>query len=257
MVTKGIWRMKLIQLNAWGGRLDRQITNFTRQEQPDILCLQEATSYPVEESGYFASIENIQASGELSYAALAPAFSFQYQRSTARFGNCILSKQPIQKSEIIFTHLEHKDNFEFGTDSANIRNFVHATIELNGQPCNVITHHGFWINEHKNGNEETFRQMRILGEYIDSLAGPVILTGDFNLAPHSESVELLNKRLKNLSIAHNLKTTRTPLTHKTEVCDYIFVNDAVKVKDFHASDELVSDHKALILEFDLAQDGDK
>ena len=244
--------MKLIQLNVWGERLERQLTNFFASEQADIVCLQEAISYPTGEPGFFASTENIQASGKFSYAALAPIMSFQYQHSAAHFGNCILSQAPIQKSEIIFTYLEHKDNFEFGTDSANIRNFVHATIELNGQPCNIITHHGFWIGEHKNGNEETLRQMKILGEYIDSLAGPVILTGDFNLAPHSESVELLNKRLKNLPIAHNLKTTRTNLTHKTEVCDYIFVNDAVKVKDFHASDELVSDHKALILDFDLA-----
>lgn len=249
--------MKLIQLNAWGGRLERQITDFVAQEKADIVCLQEAVSYPTGEAGLFASIENIQEAGNLTYAAMAPIFSFRYQRDTAHFGNCILSKHPIQKSEIIFTHLEHKDDFEFGIDSTNIRNFAHVSIELNGQPCNVITHHGFWIDKHKNGNEETLRQMRILGEYIDTLTGPVILTGDFNLAPHSDSIELLNKRLKNLSITHNLKTTRTALTHKTEVCDYIFVNDAVKIKSFHASDVLVSDHKALTMEFDLAQDSYK
>lgn len=243
--------MKLIQLNMWGGRLDRQINNFIAQENADILCLQESVSYPVEDSGLFTSVENLQAIGELRYAAMAPVFSFQYQRSTARFGNCIASKIPIVKSETIFTYLAHKDDFEFGTDSANVRNFVHATVELNGQLCNILTHHGYWVAEHKNGNTETLRQMQLLGEYIDTLDGPIIVTGDFNLAPHSESLEHLNRRLKNLSVSHNLKTTRTPLTHKTEVCDYIFVNDAVNVTAFSASDEIVSDHKALILEFEI------
>jgi endonuclease/exonuclease/phosphatase (EEP) superfamily protein YafD len=113
-----------------------------------------------------------------------------------------------------------------------------------------LTHHGYHIPDHKNGDEETLRQMKQLGEYIDSLDGPIILTGDFNLAPHSESLEQINARLINLCTQHRLKTTRTHLTHKTEVCDYIFVNNKVSVKSFQASDEIVSDHKALILEFD-------
>ena len=132
-----------------------------------------------------------------------------------------------------------------------MRNFVHAVVDLNGQKLNLLTHHGYWIQEHKNGNPETLRQMKQLGEYIDDLDGPVILTGDFNLAPDSESIGLINQRLTNLSTKYKLTTTRTNLTHKKEVCDYIFVSDDVKVKSFKASDEVVSDHKALILEFDV------
>lgn len=243
--------MKLVQLNAWGGRLDKQIRNLLIQENPDVVCLQEAISYPKEDSGFFLTTENMQAACDLDYAALGPVFSFQYQRSTAQFGNCVLSRFPIKKSEAIFTYLEHKNDFEFGTDSANVRNFVHATIELDGKACHVITHHGFWVSEHKNGTEETVRQMQQLADYVATLSGPVIVTGDFNLAPHSQSLEILNERLQNLSVTHHLKTTRTHLTHKTEVCDYIFVNDLVEVDGFQASDEIVSDHKALILDFSL------
>lgn len=243
--------MKLLQLNAWAGRLDKQIRNLLIEEGPDIVCLQEAISYPKEDAGFFLTTENMQTAGEFGYAALGPVFSFQYQRNTAQFGNCILSRFPIRKSEAVFTYLEHKADFEFDTDSANVRNFVHAIIELDGKACHVITHHGFWVSEHKNGTEETVRQMQQLADYIATLSGPIIVTGDFNLAPHSQSLEILNERLQNLSVTHRLKTTRTHLTHKTEVCDYIFVNDLVKVNDFQASDEIVSDHKALILDFSL------
>lgn len=243
--------MKLIQLNAWGGRLDRQVTGFLAREKPDFACLQEVISYPVEESGLFSSIENMQDAGGLEYAVMAPVFSFQYQRNTAQFGNGILSKLPIQKSETIFTYLEHKDDFEFGTDSPNVRNFVHAVIELDGKPVNIITHHGFWVPDHKNGNEETLRQMNILADYVEACSGPIIVTGDFNLAPHSKSLERLNNKLQNLSISHRLKTTRTHLTHKTEVCDYIFVSDELQVHNFYSVEEIVSDHKALVLEFQV------
>jgi endonuclease/exonuclease/phosphatase (EEP) superfamily protein YafD len=57
--------------------------------------------------------------------------------------------------------------------------------------------------------------------------------------------------LTNLPAQFGLQTTRTELTTKTEVCDYIFVNDSVTVNSFGAIDKLASDHKALILEFDI------
>ncbi len=36
--------MKLIQLNVWMGRLNSLILDFVKNENPDILCLQEAFS---------------------------------------------------------------------------------------------------------------------------------------------------------------------------------------------------------------------
>jgi endonuclease/exonuclease/phosphatase family metal-dependent hydrolase len=251
VAQKGIRPVKLIQLNVWGGRLQNQIANFLKEERPDIVCLQEAISFNQEDAAVFLTIENIQKNSGLDYAVVAPVFSFNLMNGVAKFGNCILSRFPIQKSEIVFTHLEHKENFDFNEHNSNVRNFIHTDIKIKGRIYNFLTHHGYHIPDHKNGDEETLHQMKQLDEYLDQIKGPIVLTGDFNLAPHSKSLEQINKKLTNLSIKHHLKTTRTPLTHKTEVCDYIFVNDEVKIKDFYASDEIVSDHKALILEFDI------
>jgi endonuclease/exonuclease/phosphatase family metal-dependent hydrolase len=249
MAAPGIRKMRLIQLNVWSGRLQHQVAGFLKARQPDIICLQEAISFNKADAFAFQTVESIQTKEKLPYITMAPTFTFKLMEGTASYGNCIISSQPIQRSETVFTHLEHKENFDFNEDSGNGRNFIHAVIDLDGQPCNILTHHGYWIPEHKNGNEETLRQMKQLGEYIDDLEGPVILTGDFNLVPHSESLEQINRRLRNLSIEHKLKTTRNHLTHKTEVCDYIFVNDKIKVKNFEAADDLISDHKALVLDF--------
>jgi len=243
--------VKLLQLNAWGGRLEPQIGDILKSEQPDIICLQEAISFEGEGTGLFITIENIQKIAGLDYTALGPVFSFSYMKGTARFGNCILSRYPINKTEVVFTHLEHKDDFMWGEDSANVRNFVHSVLDINGKACNVLTHHGFHVPDHKNGNEETEAQTRLIANYIRDLQGPVILTGDFNLVPKSKSIEQLNAVLKNLSLEKNLKTTRTHLTYKTEVCDYIFVNNEVTVTGFEALEKVVSDHQALVLDFEL------
>ncbi|MDB5186452.1 MAG: hypothetical protein JWL85_975 [Candidatus Saccharibacteria bacterium] len=240
---------KLLQLNMWGGRLEKQIADFVKREQPDILCLQEAISYDQEDTAMFLSIENLQKFVGIEHAAIAPVFSFKLMNSTARFGNVILSRYPILKSEVIFTRLGHQDDFDFNEHDYNIRNFIHAVVSIDGQPVNIITHHGHHVHAHKNGDEETMRQVGLLVDYVKALEGPVIVTGDFNLHPKSESLDLLNKQLENLSITHKLKTTRNNLTHKKEVCDYIFVNDAVQVKKFSMPEEVVSDHQALMLEF--------
>jgi endonuclease/exonuclease/phosphatase (EEP) superfamily protein YafD len=126
-----------------------------------------------------------------------------------------------------------------------------VVVEVNGKALNILNHHGHHVPTHKNGDEHTLRQMEQITQYIQNLAGPVILTGDFNLSPHSESLELINSQLENLAIKYDLATTRTNLTKKKEVCDYIFVNNKVKVSTFQAYDEVVSDHKALGLEFEL------
>lgn len=240
---------KLMQLNMWAGRLEWEIKKFIEVEKPDILCLQEAISYDKGDAGMFFTIENMQKALGHEFVAFAPVFSFSFMSSVARFGNCIISRFPIQKSETIFTYLDHKEKFDFNEDNGNVRNFVHAVIDIEGKKYNILTHHGYHVPEHKEGNSETLRQMQILAGYIDELEGNIILTGDFNLQPQSDSLKLINQRLTNQSVEHELKTTRNQLTHKTEICDYVFTSEGLKIKNFRAADELISDHKALLFEF--------
>ncbi len=238
--------MKLLQLNAWGGRLDYSISDLLEAEKPDILCLQEAISFNGSRAGLFITTENIQKDFDLPFEAFGPVFSFNYMEGLAKFGNGIFSRFPVTKTSTIFTHQEHIERFMWSDDSiANMRNFVHSVIDIDGRECNILTHHGFWIAEHKDGNLDTERQMLMIRDYIAQLKGPVILTGDFNLSPESPSLTPLNDQLKNLSVEYGLKTTRTNLTFKKEVCDYIFTSEDVIVKSFKALDKVASDHMAL------------
>lgn len=243
--------MKLIQLNAWGGRLEYRLNDFIEAQQPDILCLQEIIDIKNARGALFTSVEEICEILKTKHYYMSPILSFNFMRRKANFGNAIISKYPILKNETIFTGREYLDDFDWTEHTMNIRNLQYAEVELpNGKLLNLFNHHGHHIHEHKNGDEESMRQMKLVAEEIKQKDGKVILTGDFNLIPESESLQQINKILNNLSVKAGLATTRNQLTHKTEVCDYIFVSDEIEDKSFKMPEEIVSDHQALILNFD-------
>jgi len=242
-------KLKLLQANIWGGRLEKQIVELLKKEQADIVCLQEAISTPGE--GVLGiTVEQLQKLCGYKYAYVSPVFSFDLMGKEAGFGNTILSKLPLLDTETTFTRLQHRAKFSFDTDDYNIRNLQHVGITVSDRVLHILNHHGHHVPDHKDGDQETERQCDIIAQKISSLDGPIVLAGDFNLSPHSKSLGQINRVLKNLSIEAGLQTTRTQLTHKKEVCDYIFVNNDMRVQSFRALDDLVSDHKALVLEFD-------
>ncbi len=242
--------MKLVQLNAWGGRLDQLIADLLKQEAADIVCMQEVIDFDGR-SLLFANLEELRLAGGYKESFHSPVFSFTVMDKLAHFGNAILTKRVSKKTETIFTNLEYKTNFIFDRDDYNIRNLQHTQLLIDGQTLHILNHHGHHVPLHKNGNADTLRQMQQISSYVDTLEGHILLAGDFNLSPESSSLGLINSRLRNLSTEFQLKTTRTGLTSKTEVCDYVFVSKGVQVQSFKVSDKLVSDHAALVLEFEL------
>jgi len=246
--------MKILQTNIWQGRLAKSFIDLVKEVNPDIITLQEVCN--CNDADFqtlaFSSFEDIKAELPNYHEVLAPTYSFSVMNHEVFFSNVILSKYPVVDSKVVFTNLEFKKDFDTKYDDYNIRNFVLATIDINGTKLNVITHHGHHVEGTKEGNEETLRQMILLRDYIKQLSGPVILTGDFNLSPKCESLEVLNAELKNLCILNNVQTTRNELSKKAiQVCDYIFTNDLVKVNSFEVEDMVVSDHQGLLLDFDI------
>lgn len=251
-MPKKIHPIKLIQLNVWTGRLVSCLVRFLQQEKPDILCLQELIDLPGGDNLNYLTKKEIQEITGLGYQFVSPVISYNYLHRKASFGNGIISRFPILKSETIFTLGDFQDNFDYLNQSCNMRNLQHVVVQApDGKKLNLLNHHGYHIPNHKNGNDETLRQTKMIANYAAQLKGPVILSGDFNLSPTSSSIKQINAVLRNLISETRVKTTRTIMTHKTEVCDYIFVNPAVKVNKFEVSKTIVSDHRALILEFDL------
>ncbi len=242
--------MKLLQLNAWGGRLDKSLSKFFTEEKFDIVCLQEIIDFEGQE-GSFVSLRRCQAASKLEHLYFSPMFTQRYMKRKASFGNAIISRFPITKSKTVFTHGRYQDDYDIVEHGDNIRNLQHIQIKIEDQLLHVLNHHAYVVHGDKNGNDVTDAQMQLIARYLDNLQGPIILVGDFNLSPLTRSLSFINSRLNNLSIKYKLTTTSTIFSDIPVVRDYIFTNDHVKIRYFGTLDYIVSDHKALILEFEL------
>jgi len=244
--------MKIIQLNIWGGKLGQQIIDFLSREEPDFVCMQEVNDLKGR-SGYkfFATLDEIKAGAGFAEAFMSASYSSRYMERALEYGNAVLSRFPAVDTKKIFTRGEYKRNFDITKDDGNIRTLQLVAVQTENGLLTILNHHGHHVPDTKAGNDETVRQMGLVADVIDGLEGAVIMCGDFNLKPDSQSLAVINDRLANLSVKNGLKSTYSQFGSVSGVCDYIFVNGSVKVRRFETSDALVSDHNALILEFDL------
>ncbi len=243
--------MKIMSLNVWQGRLERVLLKHLETLNLDFACMQEAIDYDGFSLGLVSSYQKIGDSLRLDQQFFSPLLATKLGNKQMTFGNATYSRLPFSQTSTVFTRGEHTDDFDFDTDDYNIRAFQHALIEVGDKKLNILNHHGHHIDSHKLGDEETARQVTQIAGYIKQLDGAVILCGDFNLAPESESIKLLDSFLHNLPVERSLETTRSRLTYKNEVCDYIFVNDEIHVNDFSMDETIISDHNALILDFEV------
>lgn len=244
--------MRLLGLNAWQGRLERVLLKQLETIDADFSCMQEIVEYNKWTIGLVGPSSSIQKALGCEYSYVSPLISMEFNGEPMNFGNAIYSKYPIEDASTTFTRGQYTENYDRDTTpDYNIRAFQHATVNIDGKQLHIINHHGHHIDAHKNGDEETERQTNMIADYVSRLNGAVILCGDFNLAPESKSIQILDKSLRNLAVEHGLTTTRSRLTTKKEVCDYIFVNNQVNVENFYMIDEIISDHNGLVLDFSL------
>lgn len=238
-------------LNVWQGRLERVLLKHLEEQNIDFACMQEAVDYEGKTGGLISSYSKIGTSLRLDQQFFSPINAIKFGNRKITFGNVTYSSMPFETSETIFTRGSYKDDFDFDVDDYNIRALQHAVVRVNDKKLHILNHHGHHIDAHKLGDEETMRQTALIIDYIKQLDGAVILCGDFNLSPESESIKQFDSILQNLPVTYSLETTRSLLTYKKEVCDYIFVNQNVDVKDFSMDQTIISDHNALIVDFEI------
>ncbi len=240
--------MKILQLNIWGGKLGKQILEVLNREKPDIVCFQEAVVLPHKGELLFTQYGTIQTEAGFVHSYYSPAFGFTMMNYRADFGNAIMSNIPFIHTTTVFTRGEYNPALDLVDGDYNMRNLQHVEIEFKGEKLHILNHHGHHVKQHKMGDSETLRQCEEIAEYIKKLDGGIVLTGDFNLAPESESLGKLNAILTNHSMLSGVTTTRTLFTHKTEVCDYIFTSKNLHTANFKVLPDIASDHTALVID---------
>lgn len=245
-------QLKYLTLNIWkGGMLFDAIVDFIKQENPDIIAMQEV--YNGEDKHLekrFRSVSELKKETNYPFAEFSAAL-FDKTSSTQR-GNAVFSHFPIIEQQTTFFDIPYKT---VDTENDKEKDFLsypynlqHVKIDLHGTTLNVFNTHGIWGTH----GADTPRRLQ-MGEIIANAVkdkNNVILSGDFNLLPITQTVAKIEKHLKN--VFKNELTTTFNMKHKTKegyataAVDMIFVSPDVRVIEHYMPEVDVSDHMPLV-----------
>ena len=246
--------MKLLQLNIWEGKLLKEVLAFIDKEKPDILCLQEVYSctgdIPFPDT-MFNSLELIQQQIGYDHVFFSPVFTAVYSEVLASFGIAIISRFPLENKQTIFTNGVFDPNLTAKSYTANTRILQTCKVSIGDKSLSLANHHG-----HREldplGNEISIEKMKFVKAKLQELPLPLVFSGDLNITSESPAMRVFDGFLKDLTAEHNIKSTLSQLGKaKNVACDHILVSDDIQVTDFNVSEKLISDHKALIMNFDI------
>lgn len=253
--------MKIIQLNAWLGRLSGPVARFISEQNADVVCIQEAYIPNKDAIAAIADqynfLDELVRVGNYKYQSFAKNWAMPVAGAEIIEGNVILSRYPITSEHTEHTFGKYHVRNSSADCIANTRIWQSCSVQANNGIFTVANYQGYLSGIDPMGDGTTLETIKKVIKFIDSLPRPLIVCGDFNVSPSSDSMKLLSSKLRNLTLENNINTTlskvhRAPLKDRESVaCDYILVSDDINVKSFVVSEEVVSDHKALILEFDI------
>jgi endonuclease/exonuclease/phosphatase family metal-dependent hydrolase len=251
--------MKLIQLNIWQGRLIKQVLKFLDREQPDIICLQEVYSSTINTltHDFLGSQQKIQANFPSYHSYYSAVCDMPVLGKKVRYGNALFSRFEISDEETHFVHQRYhsysdSESYAAGEGLTEGANLQQTTVRLGGgKSFTVFNHHAYWVPNHM-GNETSAAALEKVASIIRQSPRPLILSGDLNVVAESPAMNPILEILTDLTKENNLSTTLSQFGAMRNVaCDHICISEGIEVRDFSVREDLVSDHQALVLEFEL------
>jgi exonuclease III len=255
--------MKIITLNTWGGRAGRDgmLSFFEKyKDTTSVFCLQEIWSAAYEHldghdaGGVPIRHDNIMVRGLQEISSLLTGHSAYFRpHFMDNYGLLMLAHKNISVTEE-GEHYVYKEKgyIPEGDVGNHARNIQYAMVEREPGLLTIINFHGIWNGKGKTDTEDRIQQSKNIVDFIREVKGDVILCGDFNLLPDTESIKILEDAgLRNLIREYGVTSTRTSHYTKPEkYADYVFLSKRIKVKDFKVLPDEVSDHSALCVEIE-------
>jgi endonuclease/exonuclease/phosphatase family metal-dependent hydrolase len=247
--------LTIISLNAWAGRALYPLMRFIQRVAPttDVFCLQEVFDSDRATQDKRHPNEFVQADLYKMLCAELKGFTPGFARHP---------DDPHRMSSAMF--VSHRINFLYGIDDVGIhtperpietgsavisaRRMQHATVWLNNRPVQIANCHGLWQPGPKSDTPERLLQSHKIRAALDPT---VVLCGDFNLLPETESLRILSENMRDLVKENGVTCTRTPhYRHfdnpaEPNFADYVFTSPDLEVHEFAVLPDLASDHAPL------------
>jgi endonuclease/exonuclease/phosphatase family metal-dependent hydrolase len=266
--------LKLESLNTWGGRLYEPLMDHVAAEAEtgvDVFCFQEVCTTTSERSHTDAApdidpaapVSDEHASRADLYKQLCnllPEFQAAHRVTQTgidfngpvgydlQFGLASFVRPDLQVVSEGDTFVFGEFNAQQGSDCATMgRNMQFTTFEYDGQQVTAANLHGLWTPDGKGDTPDRLVQSRKVVDFLAGIDGEVILCGDMNLQPDTDSIRMLERAgLRNLVTEYGVQSTRSIRYNKpTRYGSYMFTSSGIKVEDFRAIEVDVSDHLPL------------
>ena len=264
--------MKIMCLNGWGGKLHEELLPYVGTTAPHILCLQEVIHSPGSEkdwltyrdgdhslpqrANFFRDVSEALPDHVAFFCPAAQGVLWDGDRSVpSQWGLATF----VHRSLPIIGQAQgfvHKDYSPVGYGEHPRSRSAHGlrVYDYDANRSVSVTHmHGLRDLNGKMDTQERANQARRLLELSRQVSEPddvVVVCGDFNVEPDSETLAVLaDGGLIELVTGRGFDSTRTSHYKKAgRFADYMLVNREAAVRDFDViSDPEVSDHCPLVL----------
>ena len=265
--------MRILSLNAWGGRLHEPLIPYLAATDPDVLCLQEVVHTPASKRDWLDYRDDGMQLPQRANLFAEVAAALPGHRAffcPAAQGNLFDGDTPVPSQWGLATFLRN-DLAVIG----QAQGFVHGDFSPNGFgehprsrnahvvrlydfkagfPVTIAHMHGLRDFAGKQDSPTRETQAERLAELVRGVRREgerLIVCGDFNVLPGSITFSALaTLGLTDLVTSRGHDDTRTSFYKKSpRFADYMLVNDAVEIREFQVvAEPEVSDHRALLLE---------
>lgn len=225
--------MKIVYLNVWGDELQDKLFDYIEGQvrDTDIFCFQEATGEMKRRCAGILS--NYTEYSDQKYISEDDYFNIT---------TFVRSDIQVQSSGTLMAK-----NMDRG-----LATYVEAMIDNKSvYICNV---HGKARPNAKRDDAGRLGQSASLIDFFQDMNGPVVIGGDFNLLPDTQSIEMFTQSgYKDLIKQFEIDTTRNCLAWdrfpvKMYHSDYVFLSHKVQLEGFSVPKNEISDHLPLIVE---------
>lgn len=265
--------MKLICLNGWGGRLHEELVAYIASEAPDVLCLQEVVHSPLSDkdwltyrdgdhvlpqrANFFRDVCSALPDHMATFCPAAQGMLWDGDRpvpSQWGLATFVHKSFPVIGQMQGFVHKNYAPNGFGEHPRSRNAHAVRIHDDQRNRPVSITQMHGLRDLNGKMDTPERLAQAHRFLEISNKVSEPddvIILCGDFNVEPKSETLALLRQSgLTELVTSRGFEGTRNSQYKKPgRFADYLLINRAAEVIRFDVIHEPeVSDHCPIILE---------
>ena len=242
---------KILQLNVWTGRIKGKLLEFIKNNNFDLICIQEAVWSENEEvlEIFSATVDQIKECSNLQFESRTANWYTKAFNSIIYQGNAILSREEIVDEIIELVYGEEK----LAENAKDLLNHCYkAQLIKLVSGLNVVNYHGYWLPSPV-GDETTIKVMQNVTKMFKDITGPLVMCGDLNIIHESPAMRELDF-LIDLTHEYHIDNTLNGLKYNGKVaCDHILTSKDVETVKFEVLGTPVSDYKALIATIRVSQ----